>query len=1549
MPAGGNYSEEGWKMNRNFGHSLFVSFAILLTVGLAPCLCLQERAWAGTSVAPDGENAIQDVTLADEEDIPVAINEVMAANSSFVMDPQGQYDDWIELRNLSNAPLDIGGMYLTDDVNVPTKWRIPTNIKAVTTLPAGGFQVIWADAHTTDPGLHASFRLDADGDAIYLFASDGNTPVDSVEFGGQLPNISYGRYPDGTGEWQFLTAPTPGKANFQTYEGAVGELKFSHEHGFYDEPFDVTITCTTPEASIYYSTDGSEPYKEGGRFPTGRQYTKPIRITQTTCLRARAIKPGWIPGKMVAQTYIFLDQVTRQSNSPVGFPNSWGGTPADYQMDPRIVTGHVEEIKDGLQSIPTMSLVMKLDDVFGATQGMYANPSGRDIMWERPASLELIWPDGREGFQANCGIRIYGDVGRQAPYKKKTFRLLFKGMYGQTSLRYPLYGEDAVDEFDQLILRANFNDGYPFGQDKSQYIRDEYCRRLQLALGQPSSHGRFVHLYINGLYWGLYNPVERPDASFTSRYCGGNKEDWDVYKSALPVGGSTMDSWNGLLNAVNQGVRTNEGYQRLQGNNPDGTPNPVYVDYLDLENYVDYMIVNFFVGNTDWPHKNWYGGMNRVRSTGFKCFCWDTEWVMDLVLAWGSLDSYLSQNVVGASSGIAQPYARLRDNPDFRLRFADHMHRAFFNGGPLYVDPARPSWNPAHPEQNRPAAAYAALASSIEKAMFVETARWGDVGSSTPHNITEWRAERDYLVNTYMVQRPGIVMGQLRSAGLYPNVEAPVFQINGAYQHGGHAAVGARLSLTGGATMWYTLDGSDPRVPAQGSAPTNTSSSTLVAENAAKRVLVPAGPVDNAWRGGKDFDDSAWTAVTGSPGGIGFERSTGYEKLISIDLGQQMYGKQATCYVRIPFTLDRDPAQLDAVQLRVRYDDGFIAYLNGTEVARKNFTGEPVWDSGANAANPDMSAITFEDIALPNARDCLKKGSNILAVQALNQGTTSSDFLFSAMLVTGQGTSGGSEGTSATAVRYSGPVTLTGSARVKARTLSGGTWSALNEAVFAVGPVAQSLRVSEIMYHPLDSGNPDDPNTEYIELTNIAGQAINLNLVHFTNGIDYTFPSFELPPAGYCLIVKDLAAFEARYGSKLPVVGEYQGNLNNAGERLELVDAAGQVIQSFEYQDNWYDITDGRGFSLTVKDPPATDANSLSSKSFWRPSAQAGGSPGTNDGGQVPELGSVVINELLANSQGVGPDWIELYNSTDQSINMGGWFLSDDANNLTKYQIAPGTSIPAHGYLVFYENKHFGNQADLGCQEPFGLSKDGETLYLHSGSGGVLSGYSEQEKFDASEAGVSLGRWQKSTGSYNFVALSAPTPGKANAAPVVGPVVINEIMYHPQEAQDDEYVELLNISSSPVTLYDGAQKAPWRFTDGGAIELLLPADAPVTLAPGEYLVLAKDAGLLRSKYSVPETVQVLAWGPGNLADSGAKIQLSKPGDTEDDGTRHWIRVDRVVYSDGSHPQDFLEGVDPWPVKANGQGLSLSRIDPHAYGNDPENWKAATPSPGQANP
>jgi hypothetical protein len=486
---------------------------------------------------------------------------------------------------------------------------------------------------------------------------------------------------------------------------------------------------------------------------------------------------------------------------------------------------------------------------------------------------------------------------------------------------------------------------------------------------------------------------------------------------------------------------------------------------------------------------------------------------------------------------------------------------------------------------------------------------------------------------------------------------------------------------------------------------------------------------------------------------------------------------------------------------------------------------------------------------------------------------------------------------------------------------------------------------------PSDRGQ-DARDTEFIELQNIGSETINLNLVKFTNGIDFTFPSIELAAGEYTIVVQDRNVFEARYGRNINIAGQYSGRLDNAGERITLEDAIGRTILDFSYKDGWRSLTDGEGFSLTITDPFNNDLSSWDQKDSWRPSAYAGGSPGYDDSGIVPDPGAVVINEVLAHAHAEASDWIELYNTTATAIDIGGWFLSDSNDNLTKYKIAEGTTIGPNGYLVLYEDLNFGNANDPGTGEPFALSENGERLYLSSAQNDVLTGYRNVEDFGASETGVSFGRYYKSgTDNYNFVAMEENTPGSANSYPKVGPIVITEIMYNPNWPEGGsytndqyEYIELHNISAEPVTLYDYETAQPWKFTDG--IDFTFPADSPVTIDAGGYLLVVKKLAAFSWRYPSVPAGKILGPYDDNLSNAGESLELSKPGDVDNEGVRHYIRVDRINYSDGSHPENCPDNIDLWPVEADGDGMSLTRKVLTDYGNDPENWVALSPSPGE---
>jgi hypothetical protein len=516
------------------------------------------------------------------------------------------------------------------------------------------------------------------------------------------------------------------------------------------------------------------------------------------------------------------------------------------------------------------------------------------------------------------------------------------------------------------------------------------------------------------------------------------------------------------------------------------------------------------------------------------------------------------------------------------------------------------------------------------------------------------------------------------------------------------------------------------------------------------------------------------------------------------------------------------------------------------------------------------------------------------------------------------------------ALAYDGAVTLSGTTVVNARILDGSTWSARVEAVYAPTSVQDAIRITEIMYHPLDApaGNPD---AEFIEIQNISDIAIDLDQLQFTDGVAFSFPSMTLEAGAYAVVVADVAAFESIYGTGINVVGAYTGRLNNAGERIVLEDALGNEIHRFRYRDSWFDVTDGLGHTLTIVDTSLDALTAWSEKSSWMASSISGGTPGTGDDGNVPLADAIIINEVLAHSHDSDPDWIELYNTSEAAIDVSGWYLSDDADVLQKYVLPAETIVPALGYLVVYEDVHFGNNDNPDALIPFALSSNGESVYLSSGADGALTGYRTEESFGASPRDVAFGIYVTSDGGDKFVAMSENTPGAANAMPLLGDVIMTEIMYDPaSNDQNGEYIELYNTTASTIVL--GPETgASWRFTNG--VEYNFPVGA--TISAFGRVIVARDPDTFNGLYTVSSGVGVYGPYGGRLSD-GEGLELSRPAELEEGQGQFFIRTDHVKYDSN----------EPWPTTPNGQGDALHRVSTSAFGNEPASWTGAPASPGE---
>jgi Chitobiase/beta-hexosaminidase C-terminal domain/CotH kinase protein/Lamin Tail Domain/Bacterial TSP3 repeat len=746
----------------------------------------------------------------------VRINEFLTANVNGLVDEDNEHQDWIELFNTGSNAINLAGWSLTDKANEPDQWIFPSVV-----LGARQYLVVFCsgiDRRATTPGakLHTNFKLSPDGEYLGLY--DNEFPRRAVSefnpYPQQRGDYSYGY--DGSDGLRYFRPPTPGAANgASSITGIVADTKFSHDRGFYKSNFSLTISSATPGATIRYTLDGSAP-----SLSTGLIYSSPILISKTTVVRALAFKAGLLETDVDSQTYLFLDDVIRQSSNgqaPAGWPSSWGGNTVDYGMDPDVVNNplYSETIKDDLKAIPTFSIVMKLDDLFNSSSGIYANPGQDGIAWERPCSLELIYPDGGTGFQVNAGLRIRGGFSRSTGNPKHAFRVFFRQEYGASKLNFPVFGPTGAKSFDKFDLRTFQNYSWSFQGDSRQIcLRDVFSRDAQLAMDRPSSRGDFYHLYINGVYWGLYNTDERPEASWGESYFGGREEDYDVIKVeagpyTINATDGNMDAWTRLWTAANAGFANDVDYFKVQGLNVDGTPNPAYENLLDVPNLIDYMLVILYGGNLDAPisnflgnnsPNNWYGIRNRTGLYGgFRFVAHDSEHTLlnvneDRTGPYAAGDPAQGSNL--SKSNPQYIWQKLQANAEFRMLVADHVQKHFFNGGIFTTDGAKNQ--------------FLLRSNQIDRAIVAESARWGDAKVTTPFTRATWVNAMNTVFTSFLGGRTAVVLNQLRTDGLFPSLAAPVFN-----RSGGLVPAGFQLTMTnpgGTGAILYTLNGIDPRL-----------------------------------------------------------------------------------------------------------------------------------------------------------------------------------------------------------------------------------------------------------------------------------------------------------------------------------------------------------------------------------------------------------------------------------------------------------------------------------------------------------------------------------------------------------------------------------------------------------------------------------------------------------------------------------------------------------------------------------------------------------------
>jgi hypothetical protein len=676
----------------------------------------------------------------------------------------------------------------------------------------------------------------------------------------------------------------------------VSPVTVDVEHGFFDSAFTVTLSTSTQGATIQYTLDCSDPRTS----PSVKTAPSPVSLvinphitegrtpTPSVVLRAVALLPPDEPSSLLTKTYIFTNQVSVQTYPGAPWPAPSKGSALstaqayDYDMDSAVVSDprYTDLIDDALLDIPSISLVSDMDSLFGETRGIYNNALNSGVEWERFGSVELINPDATAGFSVHCGIRIRGGWSRHGDCPKHSFRLYFREEYGAAKLDYPLFENEGVSKFDKISFRTAQNYSWSYKSTEgaqNTMVRDVYCRDTQRDLGHYYTRSRYYHLYLNGMYWGVYQTQEQADSRFAESYMGGDYLDYDVLSTindytagsdkdkTVEVDDGTVDAAQRLWTKTLAGFSKNADYYMVQGLESDGkTTNPSYERLLDVDNLIDYLMITFYTGNFDAPTyafstpqrtNNFQAIFNRANPDGFKWMSHDGEHTMvdfkinqrDPVIAAIDVDR-TGPYVLSDELRFFNPqriHQALCENADYRMLFADHVFRHFYNDGVFCPTPSK----------NR----YQTRAKQIETAIIAESARWGDSKiepARTKHE--DWIPELNRIYDDYIPQRTAIVIGQFNIDSLYPSIEPPVFSSGQTViarkttSPAGYQLTMKNINSSG--NILYTIDGSDPRSPGGANNPVAQNGSNSATITISTTTLVKARVKnENQWSALRDL------------------------------------------------------------------------------------------------------------------------------------------------------------------------------------------------------------------------------------------------------------------------------------------------------------------------------------------------------------------------------------------------------------------------------------------------------------------------------------------------------------------------------------------------------------------------------------------------------------------------------------------------------------------------------------------------------------------------
>lgn len=861
----------------------------------------------------------------------IVINEIQTANIDMFIDPSFNYGGWVELYNPTDKPVSLNYLYVSDDAANLTKYNLGRERGII---PAKGYNVLWFDHCNAQFPSQIDFKLDYDGGTIYISNSNGEL-ITSQSYPIAIPRTSYARTTEGAEEWGITAEPTPGKSNAESTfaEERVEAPIVDKDACRFSAPF--TFNVQIPEGTtLYYTTDGTTPTLTNGHISENGKF----HVTNTTIYRFCLYEEGKLPSQVITRSFIYEDR--------------------DYMLPIiSVVTDPINLYDD--------SLGVYVRGVNGRTGNGQSTPCNWNMDWDRPVNFEYITPE--EGMVVNQEVDFSMCGGWSRAWEPHSFKLKAAKIYeGINSIDYPFFSNKPYLKHKTLQIRNG-------GNDPDCRIKDAALQTIVHSSGldvdgqsvQPVMH------FINGEYKGMLNMREPNNKHYAYANWGIDTDEMDQFEMSPDSGYVQME---GTREAFLE-------WYELSKNAADRSTYEEIRNLVDIDEYINYMAVEFYLGGLDWPQNNIKGFRPRIENGRFRFVLFDLDGALSTTNPFYTFEgkqNYTFDYIYDMGGRLTEEielvtiFLNMLSNATFRKQFIDTYCLV---AGSVFEPERCNAIIDEMADRIAPALAYE-YRSPYNTANQLKNALSYRQSTMIQALIDYWRMELNNSQQQEVSISANIDNALLRVNG----IEIPTGRFNGSL----FSPIILKAEPKAGYRFagWSTIG--------------NSSEGTTLLARGALWYYYDQGSLDGEDWNGTRYNTSTWKQGNAPLGYFTNDAANGRGYNTTLDYGTDANAKRPTYYFRNSFRLSNTPAADDRFTLNYTVDDGMIIYINGAEVARHlmpqgTVTYSTYASSYANN-NPDNGSIILDP-------SLFKRGTNTIAIEVHNCDNKSSDIYLDAELI----------------------------------------------------------------------------------------------------------------------------------------------------------------------------------------------------------------------------------------------------------------------------------------------------------------------------------------------------------------------------------------------------------------------------------------------------------------------------------------------------------------------------------------------------------------------